>query len=386
MSGFVKKITKTKHAMFPSELRFDLASRDWVIIATGRARRPETFKKEKHKQDAVSPRDCPFCDISTQERPTLVFNKGKEVKIKVGEKAPKNWTPLEDSRIIFKNKSHLLKNAVTSNRHNNPLTGWTTIIIPNKYPAFSPYPELNKRIEGGLYEAMNAVGFHEVVVTRDHKKHLAQFSPAQVKEVIDVYQSRYLDLMEEKFVNHISIFHNHGEEAGASISHPHSQIITTPLIDTDLKNALLNSRRYFKAHKKCIYCLMGEWEKKNKKRVVFENNGFLAICPFASKSAFEVIISPKKHLPYFERITEKEKKELAEAFRIVLNKIYKGLNNPAYNFYLHTAPCDNKKYDSYHWHWTILPKTSIWAGFEIGTEMEISTIEPEKAAEYLRKQ
>ncbi len=350
MTKFSIKNSKLK---FPSELRFDLASRDWVIIATGRARRPETFKKEKHKQDVVSPRDCPFCDISTQGLPTLVFNKGKEIKLASDGKVPKNWT---------------------------------TIVIPNKYPAFSPHPELNKRIEGGLYESINAVGFHEVVISRDHKKHLAQFSSAQVKEVIDVYQKRYLDLMKEKFVNHISIFHNHGKEAGASISHPHSQIITTPLIDTDLKSALLNSRRYFKARKKCIYCLMGEWEKKNKKRVVFENNGFLAVCPFASKSAFEVIISPKKHLPYFERITEKEKRELAEAFRVVLKKLYKGLNNPAYNFYLRTAPCDNKKYDYYHWHWTILPKTSIWAGFEIGTEMEISTIEPEKAAEYLRKQ
>lgn len=353
MRVFSKKTIKPEETKFPSELRFDLASRDWVIIATGRARRPETFKKEKHKQDVVSPKDCPFCHISTQERPTLVFNKGKEVKMKVGEEAPEDWT---------------------------------TIIIPNKYPAFSPYPELNERIEGGLYELMNAVGFHEVVVTRDHKKQLAQFSVAQVKEVIDVYHKRYLDLMKEKFVNYISIFHNHGKEAGASIGHPHSQIITTPLIDTDLKKALFNSRRYLKAHKKCIYCLMSKWEKKTKKRVVFENNGFLAICPFASKSAFEVIISPKKHLSYFERITEKEKGELAEAFRVVLSKIHKGLNNPAYNFYLHTAPCDGRKYDCYHWHWTILPKTSIWAGFEIGTQMEISTIEPEKAAEYLRKQ
>ena len=113
---------------------------------------------------------------------------------------------------------------------------------------------------------------------------------------------------------------------------------------------------------------------------------FIVICPFASKSAFEVIISPKRHHSYFERITEGEKERLAEAFKIALNKLYKTLNDPAYNFYLHTAPCDGKNYDYYHWHWTILPKTSIWAGFELGARMEISTIEPEKAAEYLRKQ
>ena len=131
---------------------------------------------------------------------------------------------------------------------------------------------------------------------------------------------------------------------------------------------------------------MNDWERKKKTRVIFENFGFLVLCPFASKSAFQVIISPKKHLPYFEKITKKEKWQLAEAFQVALKKLYKALNNPAYNFYLHTAPCDKRNYDHYHWHWTILPKTSIWAGFEIGTMMEISTIEPEKAAEYLRKQ
>ena len=131
---------------------------------------------------------------------------------------------------------------------------------------------------------------------------------------------------------------------------------------------------------------MNEWERKVKKRIIFENKEFIIVCPFASKSAFQFIISPKSHLPYFERITEKEKWQLAEAFQAGLSKLYKGLGDPAYNFYLHTVPCDGKKYPFYHWHWTVLPKTSIWAGFELGAKMEISTIEPEKAAAYLRKQ
>ena len=346
-------MAKDSKLKFPSELRFDLASKDWVVIATGRARRPETFKKERRKIEKVSKKDCPFCQINTQEKPTIVFSKGKKITFKSQDKVPSNWT---------------------------------TMSVPNKYPAFIPNSRIDKHIEGGLYEKMNAVGFHEVVITRDHNKQMSQFSVSQIKEVIDVYQERYLGLMKEKFVNYISIFHNHGVESGASIAHPHSQIITTPLIDTDLKKAIRNSKKYFRAHKKCLYCLMGDWERKNKKRVVFENNDFLVICPFASKMAFEVIITPKKHLSYFERITEKEKQHLAEAFQKALSKLYKGLNDPAYNFYLHTAPCDGRNYDHYHWHWTILPKTSTWAGFEIGTRMEISTIEPEKAAEYLRKQ
>lgn len=338
---------------FPSELRYDLVSKDWVVIATGRAKRPETFKKERRKTETISKKDCPFCQIASQEAPTLIFSRGKKVPLESGGGIPKNWT---------------------------------AIVIPNKYPAFLPSSCLEKKSEGEIYQTMNAVGFHEIVVTRSHEIQMAQFSTDEVKEVIDVYQARYLELMKEKFVNYVSIFHNHGVEAGASITHPHSQIVTTPLIDVDLKNALINSNKYFKKNKKCVYCMMGEWERKAKKRVIFENEDFIVICPFASKSAFEVIISPKKHSPYFERMTEKEKWNSAEAFRIALSKLYKGLNDPAYNFYLHTAPCDEKRHDNYHWHWTILPKTSTWAGFEIGTRMEISTIEPEKAAEYLRKQ
>jgi len=352
-----------KKLKFPSELRLDLISKDWVLIATGRARRPETFKQERRKAEEASQKACFFCKIETQELPTVIFSKGKKKFPLSG--IINNWTPVEIRKF---------------------LTGWTTLSIPNKFPAVIPHPKLDKKTEGNLYQTINAVGFHEVVVTRDHKKQLAQFSVKQIKEVIDVYQERYLDLMKDKFVNYVSIFHNHGIESGATVAHPHSQIITTPLIDTDLRSALSNAESYFKRTKKCIYCQMNKLEKKAKRRIVFENKGFRAVCPFASKSAFEVIISPKKHLPYFEKITEREKWQLAEVFKVALSKLYKALNDPAYNFYLHTSPCDERKYPSYHWHWTILPKTSTWAGFEIGTRIEISTIEPEKAAEYLRKQ
>lgn len=346
-------LRRNKKLKFPSELRMDLVSGDWVVIATGRAKKPGTFRKERRVKEEVPQKDCPFCRIDSQENPILIFSQGRKLSFKRGEEIPNNWT---------------------------------TIAIPNKYPAFLPYPELKPRLEGKLYKRINAVGFHELVITRDHKKHLAQFSIKQVKEVFDVYQQRYLDLMPKKFVNHISIFHNHGREAGATIAHPHSQIITTPLVDIDLKSALLRSENYFQKHKKCIYCQMNKLERRVKKRIVFENKDFLVVCPFASKTAFQVIVSPKKHLAYFERIKEKEKWQLAEAFHMALNKIYKGLNDLSYNFYLHTAPCDGENHDYYHWHWTILPKTATWAGFEIGTRMEISTIEPEKAAEYLRKQ
>jgi len=333
----------------PSELRFDLVSGDWVVIATGRAKRPEMFK-EKREKSKVSKKDCPFCHIESQKEPLLIFHNGQKIELK---------------NKIYKH--------------------WTTLVLPNKFPAFFPAEKIEKTEEGGFFQKISGVGFCELVITKEHEKTLATLPLARVKEVFDAYQERYLALMREKNVNYISIFHNEGPKAGATQSHPHSQIITTPLIDIDLKKAILNSKKYYQKTEKCLYCQLNNWERKIKKRIVFENEDFLVLCPFASKVAFEMIISPKKHFSYFEKIGEKEKWKLAEAFHVALRKLYKGLNKPDYNFYLHTAPCDGEKYPYYHWHWTILPKTSIWAGFELGAHMEISTIEPEKAAEYLRQ-
>ena len=359
LNNFVKgKIAAGRHltgqfnrVKFPSELRLDLTGKDWVVIATGRAKRPETFKKEKRAKIKLPKSKCPFCNLKTQEKPLLIYYRGKKINLQEG--TPGNWT---------------------------------TIVVPNKFPAFLPNPKWEKHTEGNLYQTMNAVGFCELVITRYHEKSLAQLPIQNVKEVVNSYQERYLELMKKPFVNYVSIFHNHGVEAGASQPHPHSQIITTPLIDIDLRKALINSQKNFKKNRKCINCQMNDWERKVKKRIVFENKYFLALCPFASKAAFEVIISPKKHLSNFERITEEESRQLAEAFKAVLGKLYRALNNPSYNFYLKTSPCDGKNYPFYHWHFTILPKTGTWAGFELGARMEISTITPEKAAEYLRKQ
>jgi len=323
-----------------SELRFDLVSKDWVVIATGRAKKPEEFAKQERLKITVETKDCPFCNLATQGTPLLEY-KDERGKVEVA-------------------------------------------VIPNKYPAFLSSDSLRERAEGP-YSLMDGVGYHEVVVTRDHKKSLAELPLAQVRLVIDAYQERYLELANEKFVNYVSVFHNHGQEAGASIAHPHSQIIAIPIIDPDLQDSLNGSRLFFETQGECVHCKMMEWDKEDKRRVIYENKEFVVLCPFASRAAFEARIYPKEHHPYFERIKETEKDQLADALQVALIKIFKGLNDPAYNFFLHTAPADGKDYGHYHWHFEILPKTSTWAGFELGVGIEISTVEPEAAAKYLRE-
>jgi len=340
------KNKKNQLFKFPSELRGNTVSGDWVIIATGRAKRPETFK-EKRKKVIPSPKNCPFCHLDEKEA---------IIGIKKGKVFEKGYIPKD----------------------------WNVLVVKNKFPALVPYKDLNHQ-KVGVFEKMNGVGYCEVIVTKNHKKSLGELSKKFVFDVVEAYHQRYLDLMRKRFIKYVSIFHNHGREAGASVFHPHSQIIATPVIDPDLKKELIDTKKYYKKTKECLYCKIIEWERKEKERVVFENKNFLAICPFVSKTAFEVKILPKKHLPYFEKIKEVEKKDLAEALRVCLKKIYLALGDPSYNFYLHTSPCDGKDWSFYHWHFTILPKTSIWAGFELSTGIEISTIPPEQAAKYLKR-
>ncbi|MCX6789220.1 MAG: DUF4931 domain-containing protein [Candidatus Gribaldobacteria bacterium] len=309
-----------------NELRLDPISGDWVVVATGRAKR----------FPGVRPRGagaCPFC-------------------------------------VYFTSKEKNLGQIV---------------VIPNKFPAFSPVGRGQTPTLGGLFQKMPANGFHEVVITKSHTRSIADFSLDETIELLSVYQSRYLALAKEKVINYIFIFHNHGPLAGASISHPHSQIIATSLVDGGFLQPLKAAEKFFSQNKKCLYCSINQAELKSQERIVAENDSFVALCPFASKMAFEIMIAPKKHSSHFEKITEEERSDLADILRSTLAKIKKGLNNPDYNFYIRTAPCDSQEHDSFHWHLTILPKTQTWAGFELGAGMEIITTAPEQAAQYLRK-
>ncbi|MFH0969332.1 MAG: galactose-1-phosphate uridylyltransferase [Patescibacteria group bacterium] len=338
----IESKTKNSH----SELRQDIVTGDWVVIATGRAKRPEDFSKsgkgiENQNLDDIE--GCLFCDPESS-------GQGKDV-------------------LIYK----------------RPDGDWSLRVFPNKFPAFSQEGDLKKNGEGP-YFSMDGTGYHEVIATRDHFRHMPLLEEMEIAEVFDAYQDRYLDLMNRRGVNYISIFHNHGEEVGASIIHPHSQLMAIPVVSPYVELELQGSEKYHKSNKECAYCLMVEYESEHKERVIFENDEFIAFCPFASRAAFEVWVMPKKHKPYFERITQDEKIEVAEVFKKAMNSIYKALNNPPYNFYIHTSPCDGKDYPHYHWHIEILPHTAIWAGFELQTGIEISTIQPEVAADYLRKQ
>lgn len=345
LGGMNTKIENKNKKNNNSEIRQDIVTGDWVVIAMGRARRPEDFSKngkgiENENIDNIE--DCLFCEPEKtgQEKDVLIYER---------------------------------------------LNGdWSLRVFPNKFPAFS-HQEKFKKLEEGPYFAMTGTGYHEVIVTKDHFRHMPLLEIEEIAEVFDAYQERYLSLMNQRYVDYVSIFHNHGKEAGASIAHPHSQLMAIPVISPYVELEIKGSEKYYRSNKECVFCVMAEYESENKKRIIFENEEFIAFCPFASRAAFETWVMPKKHKPYFERITQEEKFKLAEVFKKALNSIYHSINNPSYNFYIHTSPCDGKDYPHFHWHIEILPHTAKWAGFELQTGIEISTIQPETAAEYLRK-
>jgi len=348
---FVKK--QTRHGFKNvSELRQDLVSGEWIVIATGRSKKPSVFAKKKREKFEQSISECPFENpqASGNGEPLLIYYEDKKKRVKGIKKLIKEWS---------------------------------LQVIENKYPALGP-GDCSETYKEGPYTLMDGAGFHEVIITRDHYKQLALLPLKKVEEVIRAYKERYLALMEHKCVNYISIFHNHGREAGSTLPHPHSQLIAIPVLPSDIQRSLKGARRYYQEHKKCVHCKIIKWEKEEK-RTIFQNEYFVVYAPFVPRTAFELRIYPRKHQSNFEKIKEEEIRYLAEALQNALYKLYKGLKDPAYNFFIHTSPCDGKDYSYYHWHIEIWPKTATWAGFELGTGVEISTIEPEKVAKFLRK-
>ena len=275
------------------ELRRDPVSRDWVIISTGRAKRPEVYKSSLKSAWESPVETCPF------EDPAKFGNEVIE---------------------IFKKENG---------------ADWEIQVIKNKFPIVSGDKCAREDRRGPYLIKPDAGGHHEVVVMRDHKKTFSHMTNDEVTRVIEVYQARYRKLKKSECADYILIIHNHGREAGASLSHPHSQIMAIPFVPADIKRSLYGSRAYQTETGRCVHCDVLDWELKQKSRIIFENDTMVALVPFVPQFSFQVRIIPKLHQSFFEEASANEVKGLAEALRVSLAKIYHGLGNPAYNFFIH---------------------------------------------------
>jgi UDPglucose--hexose-1-phosphate uridylyltransferase len=335
------KIEHKKIDTGQSELRYNILRDEWVVIAKNRGKRPDQFKTKKEEATQYEAQSDVFFDPekSGQEKDVLIYSD------KQGE--------------------------------------WTTRVFPNKFPIVKSNLEL-KNVSESIYPALTAMGAHEIVVTRDGERPFALLGIYELAEVIDAYRERYIALMRKKGIKSITIFHNHGRKAGASIIHPHSQIIALPVVNPAVSREIQSGEDYYESNQKNIFTTIVEYEIKKGMRVVYENEDFLAYCPFASDRAFQIRIMPKKPQPYFERINEKQGRLLAEALSVSLRSLYNGLDNPDFNFYLRTAPCDGQSYSNFSYHLDIFPRTHLYAGFEFASDIEVVPIAPEEAAKFLR--
>lgn len=327
------------------ELRKDPIVGRWVIISVERGKRPSDFASPSHKRKLGG--FCPFCPGNEYTTPHEIM-----------ALRPKDSLP--DS------------------------TDWTLRVVPNKFPALQPDGELDKSGEG-MYDKMNGIGAHEVIIEApDHLSSLSSISRKAFEDVLMVYHQRINALKGNPRIKYTLVFKNEGEAAGASLEHTHSQLIALPIVPKLVREEVNASREYYDMKERCIFCDVIQQEMSDRRRVVCENEHYLAVAPYAPRAPFETWILPKRHESSYQPI-DGSFSLLAEVFQMVLQGLDMLLDVPPYNFMIHTSPVEDDGNEYYHWHIELMPKLTKIAGFEWGSGFYINPTTPEEAARYLRE-
>ncbi len=331
-----------------SEIRQDQATKRWVIMATERAKRPHELVGQRpavEKQPEYSPM-CPFCPGNEKMTPPELLAYRK------------------------------------SGAANSP--GWEVRVVPNRFAALSPEGELAIR-DPYWFTNVTGVGAHEVIIESPiHNASPATMDLEHVTRALVLAGQRFEQLQQDHRLNYIAFFRNNGFAAGSSLTHPHTQIIATPIAPTNIRLEIEEARRHYDDRMHCVYCETIEREREAGARVVLETEAFLVFEPFASRWPFETWIIPKQHASVLIPAGPDQVRPLADALQTTLRALYRALGDPAYNLVLHEAPLRDSCEDYWHWHIEILPRLSTAAGFELGTGIWINAMLPEDAAAHLR--
>jgi UDPglucose--hexose-1-phosphate uridylyltransferase len=339
-----------------SELRKDLISGRWVIIATERSKRPDDFRPSGPAPAAPEAAGfCPFCEGNESKTPPEVF------ALRAAGTAPDT-------------------------------AGWTVRVVPNKFPALNPGPP-PPRASRGIFQSMEGRGVHEVVIENpDHALELGDLPVAHIRDVLRVFQLRIKAIERELHYQYVQIFKNKGKEAGASLSHPHSQIVATPIVPKRVKEEIYGAERLYRTFKECGFCRILREEEAAGTRIIVRNDGFTAFAPYASRFPFEMTLMPKRHSAFFTDVPEDQLLPLAEILKDVLTRLKRTVNDPPFNMVLHQAPNPTLSAKDWpelhlksHWHIEIIPILTKVAGFEWGTGFYINPVPPETGARFLRE-
>ncbi len=327
------------------ELRKDPVVGRWVIISIERGKRPSDFASPSHKRRVSG--FCPFCPGNEYTTPSEIM-------------------------------------AIRPEGSDDP-SKWSLRVVPNKFPALQIDGELEK-VGEGIFDKMSGVGAHEVIIeSPDHLSSLTNLPRKDMENVLWAYHQRLTELKKDTRLKYVLIFKNEGEAAGASLEHTHSQLIALPIVPKLVKEELTSSRKYYDMKERCIFCDIINQELEDGKRVVCENENYVAIAPYAPRAPFETWILPKKHESHYKPLENGGFSSLAEVLQRVLKQIDKLLDVPPYNYMIHTSPFNDEENEYYHWHIELMPKLTKIAGFEWGSGFYINPTPPEEAARYMRE-
>ncbi len=321
-----------------------MVTKDWVIISTERARRPEEFRQTGDRTADILPAydpKCPFCP-------------GNE---HMSEEVMR--VPSEDG-------------------------GWRLRVVKNRFPALVPKGERVREVDG-LRRRLTGIGHHEVLIESPiHNTCPALETEEEMVTVLDTFQSRGRALREDPRLEHIIYFKNHGVRAGSSLPHPHGQLISLPVVPHNTRARNDEARRYFDDHGTCVVCEMLDAERSSGERIIAENEHFVALIPYAAYSPFHMWILPKIHRSSFLEAPAAELQDLGALMRNVLRRLYFGLGDPDYNYVIRSAPLRDDRSAHQHWYVSVVPRVSQAAGFELGTGMFINSALPETSAAFMR--
>jgi UDPglucose--hexose-1-phosphate uridylyltransferase len=328
------------------ELRKDPVTAQWVIIRTERPYRPEDFRPVAVPEPPPGP--CVLCAGHEHETP------GEVLAHRTGADA----------------------------RPNGP--GWSVRVVPNKFPTLRVEGDLERRGHG-LYDVMNGVGAHELVVESPrHDDTLATLSVTALEHVIHAFQERILDLRRDTRFRSVVVFRPGRRATLPGQGHPHSQLLATPSVPPDLTHELHHARSYFDYRERCLFCDILQQEGDEGRRIVVDSDHMVALVPFAARNPFEVWFVPRRHLAGFEGVSAQERRDLARAMRTVLQRVRTLFPAVPITFVLHSAPFGDGDVPYFHWHLEMTPLVVVPGFLADGGGFPVNPLPPEDAASFLR--
>jgi len=326
-----------------SEFRQNFATKEWVIIAPERAKRPGNANSMPAPA-AVLPAwsdTCPFC--------------------------PGNETNTDDERFRIGGRED-----------------WRVRVVANKFSALSLQRSTHRTQDGKFIKA-DSYGCAEVVIEHPaHNATIADMTESEITDILTAYHNRINSISSHPNIAVVMLFRNYGPKAGTSLEHPHSQIIASPIIPPHIRDPFQKAALHYDTYGSCVYCDMIEEELRQKVRIVYESPHFVVFCPFASRSPYEVRIYPKRHAASYSWAMEEEIQDFARVLSYTMKALRTVIDSPSYNYIIRSSPVGDEDVRYLHWYFVLIPKISTPAGFEIGSGIYINTIPPEVCASEFR--